>query len=255
MSTNPGKRTAAEIYALSQGNQCEGGERCHYCDTQCRRTLTHDEVIELYTGRPRGGPLRKNPSVPYICVGCWLWRRKRVSAPYMEGGVEDGICPKKRAWFVWPSMAWAIRKESAAKLYARLLNPPPIFFLTLLEGDNPPDNFIQCCSANHHTAEHPIRSDTPLKFTINNVVHTYTVYELEQAAVGGTQGREPGVQALIRVLGNVPKELVRHVVQEQKEDEETKRERGRPPKEDQPADLRVQEAKRTIREIVPKRGG
>lgn len=225
MSTSATKRFASEIYALSQGIQCTGPEGCHYCGGPCGRALTHGEVIQPLLGRPLGKEYRARPGCPYICIGCWLWNRKRGSAPYLSGGVKDGSPVKSHSWYVTDSGAWAINpKMCSPKLYPRLLSPPSLFFMALLEGDNPPDNLVSLAIANEHSE---IKSDTSLYFTVNNVKHYYTVYELEQACLTGQQGREPGVRALLRILGPIPREYVKHPEQPQQPD---KRERGRPRK-------------------------
>lgn len=233
-------RTASEVYALSQGAECVGPEQCHYCAGPCARSFTHGEPIGLFTGMPVGG-VRKRPSCPYVCIGCWLWRRKRRGVAYMGGGNKENTTPCRHSWYVTPNGAWAISDQSAPTLYARLLSPPPLFFLAFIEGDPSPDNLIQLGHANDNGR---LNADTELTFTINNVPYRYTVYELEQAALTGPQGREPGVQALLRILGQVPSDLIKHVVVA--ETPEEKREKGRPVKT---PDNRPNDLKRPIKNI------
>lgn len=216
--------TASMIYAMSQGGKCDGDQECHYCGGPCTRLLTHGEPVQVHTGRPAGG-VRLRPGNPYVCVGCWMWGFKRVSAPHLSGGVKDGVAPKKRSWLV-SAEAKDLTPACGPKLYERLLSPPPLFFLALLEGDSPPDNLIQCAVANVCTDP---KADTPFWLTVNNARHRYTVYELEQAALHGPEGREPGVRALLRLFGPVPKELVTHVIVDRAESDE-KQEHGRPKK-------------------------
>ncbi len=43
--------------------------------------------------------------------------------------------------------------------------------------------------------------ETEIQFTINNIVHSYTPYDLDAGLTGDSNGKGPGVQALIRLLG------------------------------------------------------
>lgn len=46
-----------------------------------------------------------------------------------------------------------------------------------------------------------IQGETPLVFTYNNTVQTYTVYEFKEGLKTGSQGKMPGVQTLLTFLG------------------------------------------------------
>lgn len=217
--------TASQIYALSQGSKCEGDRPCHYCGGPCGRDIPHGEAIRLFTGRPVGG-VRRNPSSPYMCVGCWLWRKKKVSVPWLSGGVKDGGTPARFDWVVGPAGAWGISPACRSALYRRLLSPEGPFFLMLWEGDGPPDHVIQCCPGN----DGPYENTTEIGFALNNHALTYSVHELEQAARLGPQGRDPGVRALLRVLGDVPAELTAHLKPPERPEDTDPKGRGRPPK-------------------------
>jgi len=70
-----------------------------------------------------------------------------------------------------------------------------------------------------------IRDDTLLAFTVNGVVHHYTTYELSEVLkTGDPNGKDPGVQALWRIVGPTKIDLV--ISQDEKRD------RGRPKKEE-----------------------
>jgi hypothetical protein len=43
--------------------------------------------------------------------------------------------------------------------------------------------------------------DTPLDFTVNNIPHIFTVYDLQEAVKHGSTGKEPGARVLIKMLG------------------------------------------------------
>lgn len=123
--------------------------------------------------------------------------------PHKDGNGSPNYMDRQTApkwsWLVTESQAWALRREDAAELYNVLLSPPLKFFLSFRDGENPPLNYLQLCLANDLTA---ISGDTKLNFTVNNIPHTYTVYELEDVLTGGNiNGKEPGVQALVRMLG------------------------------------------------------
>jgi len=62
-------------------------------------------------------------------------------------------------------------------------------------------NLVHKMKVNEHQS---MTADTRLDFTLNNIPHSYTVYELEQGIKLGPDGREPGVQAILRFLGTPP---------------------------------------------------
>lgn len=223
MSIN--KPLASEIYALSQGCRCEGAWECHYCGGRCSQALTHNEPMGLFTGKPLTEGVRKRPGSPFLCVGCWLWKRKKLTASFLSGGYKDGTSPCDNSWIVTPSGAWAITTECGPRLYKRLLGPTQPFFLMVREGTSAPAGLIQSCPGNEPDAENP---DKTYQFTVNNVIHSYSIVELQQSVLTGDQGREPGVRALIRIFGPVPRELVK--LPELEEAEEN-RGRGRPTKQ------------------------
>ena len=213
---------ASELYALSQSNRCTGPEFCHWCNAPCQRLWIHDEpppVIGVKRDR-----LSKNPGGSFICVGCWLWRRGSVTVnflPHIDGNgspkYKDKQTASKWSWLVTENQSWALRKEDHEEIAKILISPPLRFFLSLVDGDRPPLNHIQMCIANDLTI---IEGGTPLHFTVNNIPHTYTVYELEEVLTGGDlNGKEPGVRVLVDLLGLVQGDRVKKSV-------------GRPPVDD-----------------------
>jgi hypothetical protein len=236
----PKLKTAPEVYALSQGGRCQGPLECHYCAAPCDATYRHGEFIPPLMGRPTGPGHRARPGNQHICVGCWLWRRGRVTAPFLSGGLKDGVAPKSQDWLITSNIAKAISPDCKAKLLAALLSPPLKFALVLSEKVKR-DNSLQCCPANDHDV---IRADTELRFTIDDVTFTYTVYDLEQAAKGTVQGRGAGARELIRLLGPVPSGLISHVARTPDPNDEGPRGKGRPPVP--PPDPRVGEQQRPV---------
>lgn len=206
--------TASQIYASSQGVKCIGQRRCHWCAAPCtEQYICYDDPVVLFEKRKSTAKLFGEP---YLCIACWNFQRPRTTVPFLHGGLVDGKAPRDYSWWITPSNAWGITPiESADKMYALLLDPPRCFVLALLEGSGY-KNDIHLALANE---PEELKADTPLHFTINNVPHSYTTYELREALKGKQSGREPGVHAIMRWLGpyNDPTP-------------EVKRERGRPPK-------------------------
>jgi hypothetical protein len=104
------------------------------------------------------------------------------------------------------SEARAIRWEHTAELYKILLKPPHQFVLALLTeaherldvGARKIKNRIHMADCNDLVE---VKAGTELKFTLDNIPHIYTVNELEEALRRGTDGKTPGTQALVRLLG------------------------------------------------------
>lgn len=199
------RTTASSIYAMAYGVHKTGPDRCYYCGASCPREVAHGEPSpHLLRWAGRRPVTALCPGNAYCCGGCQAWRRPRASFAVLGGGVKDNTQAKRHAWYATPSAAWVVGEKSSRALYERLLTPPCRFFLALLEGgDAAPDNLLQLAEGNDNPI---VKADTPLHFTVNNIRHTYTVYELQQA-VRGDAGREPGVRALVRLLGPVPTDM------------------------------------------------
>lgn len=205
--------TASMLYALSQGDHCQGPQECHWCCAPCEYSYIADDPIIPFVKNPNQP---KRPGNQFICKGCWLYRRRSITVRYLHGGFKDRQCPLDQSWWITNQEAFAIRDADFATLYKHLLNPPIPFVLSLLDGITNINHIHQAfCNCLEE-----LMADTPLLFTINNVKHTYTIYELEQAIQHGPEGKEPGVQALWRFLGPC---IVK----------EDKRSKGRPTNEEQ----------------------
>lgn len=205
------------LFAGSQGATCEGPERCHWCSAPCTRRWTHDD--------PPPTPFQRSslsalvPGSPWVCLACWMYRRKRVTVTTLaERKQIDGQCLMHHPWLATPEDILVITKDDHDALYETLLFPPLKFCLSLVGRDGKVKNLIQFAAVNDLEK---IAADTELHFTLNNHPLSYTIYELEEGLKGGLDGRMPGVRALVDFLGPYRKP---GGVEEVK----VKRERGRP---------------------------
>jgi hypothetical protein len=114
-----------------------------------------------------------------------------------------------------------VREADYPVLLDILLKPPQNFTL-ILRHDTLPVNLHTAVANNLPT----VKGDTSLHFTYNQSILKYSVYELQQAAKLGPNGLEPGVQALVRMLGMPPREETD--VEEEAEKERVRRRGGRP---------------------------
>ncbi len=190
----------SDLFALSQGTKNSGPESCHWCSAACNRTWIHDELPPVpFSKSPRS--TARNPSGMYICVGCWMFRRKLTTMIFMDGKMKDREAATRHSLYFTETSWNAIGEKDSTAVYERLLKPPLRFVLSIIEPGI--ENKLQCCVANDHPT---VRKDTRLSFTYNNQPQTYSIYELEQAVKNhqegvGTEGKEPGVQILTRFLG------------------------------------------------------
>ena len=191
-------KTASDLFAKVHGSQNQGPDECHWCGAACQRIWPHDEPLQFPFQRNHS--LAKRPGNGYICQGCWLYRRKRVTVNYYMGGYRDGQTAADHSWLVREAGDWVLCNEDYSKVYEFLLKPPIRFFLSL-RSTGGPRNELHCTLLNDQPI---IRADTGLYFTLDNVPQSYTIYELEMALKHGDVGRHPGVQTLIRYLGPGP---------------------------------------------------
>lgn len=196
MSVSCATMTASDLFATSQGSKNEGDQECHWCASPCGRDWLHDEPPPLPFTRAPKFSLR--PCNLYICRGCWLWRRKRVSVRFLDGTFKDGQAAYNHSWLIWREEARGIKPPCAHLLWQYLLKPPAPFCLALIYGEGQ-QNHLQFAVANDYDK---IQADTPLRFTLNGMIQKYTVYELQEAIkTGKDTGKEPGVQTLVRLYG------------------------------------------------------
>lgn len=221
------KQLASQVYASSQGAQCCGPVECHFCSAPCKRLWNHDDPVGPFC---RVQTTARRPANPYVCVGCWLFRRRSTTIWYIGGTFKDRQTPCENSWWMVDGHALGIKEGNAGKLYESLLDPPLRFVLSLKTEEDGRKNFLHLMECNDHQE---IRADTELKFTLNCTPLTYTIYELEQGLRQGPEGLNPGVGVLLRFLGPRENKLWTEVRKEPiKETPEEKNKGGRPKKED-----------------------
>ena len=205
------------FFAMSQGATCEGPEQCHWCSAPCSRRWTHDDPPPVPF--QRSTPSAKVPGSPWVCLACWMYRRKRVTLTTLKDRHQrDGQCLLNHSWLMTREDVFAVTDDDKECLYETLLLPPLQFCLSLVTADKKVKNLIQFAVVNRLDS---VRADTELVFTLNNHAVTYTIYEVEEGIKGGPDGRMPGVRVLMDFLGPYKNP---NVVEEIK----VKRERGRP---------------------------
>lgn len=187
---------ASELFAQACGLKVGGAERCHWCAGPCGRAWPHDDQQPLPYVRSRDGA--KNPGGPWACEGCRSYRRVSQTAWKLSGGYKDRQSFRRLSWWATPEGAYAVFDEQdKKKLWELALRPPPTFCLAL--SANPRvDNHLHLAKVNDHEV---LTADLGLSFTLDNVAHEYTVYELKEACKFGPEGKSPGVNALWRFLG------------------------------------------------------
>lgn len=209
---------ASSLYAISQQTKNDGDTTCHWCGSCCKRLLRHDEPTPpMFTKIKSTGRV---PSSPYICLGCWLWRRKSITVQYLDGGYKDRQSPINWSWWITEKGSWVINSTNTEVIRDVLLKPPRCFCLIVKEKDKP--NNIHQAVINEPPFE--IKANTPLQFTYGNTVHNYNIYELGEALRYGSTGKDPGVQILVKQLW-----LPRLPLSEENPE---KRKQGRPTEED-----------------------
>lgn len=186
---------ASDLYAMAHTTKNEGLEECHWCSAPCKQLWIHDDLPPIpFT---RSNSTARRPANHFICIGCWRWHWKFTSVRFLNGDMIDRQSPKKHSWWITKNDARTIRDRDYKLLYELLLKPPTTFCLCLiLDGY---ENLLQSAIVNNNEI---VKADTQLRFTINNIPHTYTCYDLENALTADDpSGLEPGVTSLIRFLG------------------------------------------------------
>ena len=186
---------ASEFLACSHNTPCSGMFECHWCAAPCNNLQSHDDAPILPFQRVK--TTAKRPGNPYACNGCCIYRRKRISIRSLGNWTRDKQCLKDYSWWMTKDEVRVIKLPTeASMLYENLLFPPLQFAMSLLKEEK--ESLIQLCAAN---VMQEIKADTPLYFLLDNRLLTYTTYELEEALKHGTEGKMPGVRALVDLLG------------------------------------------------------
>ena len=227
---------ASELYAKTQSAECKGSFECHWCGAKCGSNWTHDEPAPMIgVKRPT---LAKRYGSPYVCSGCWLYRRRSQTVnfltqiPYRE--TSRMVHPQKdrqrlsnHSWLLTEKGFFGLRfPEDSGELYQFLLKPFPLLFcLSLVEGGE--ENHLQLAQVSENFI---LTAETRIPFTYNNSPHFYTIYELTEAIKTSPKGKEVGVGILMRVLGDPPANLF-----EVKEEKPRGRGRPKPPEDSKTA--------------------
>lgn len=190
--------TASDLFAIAHSKKNQGDQECHYCASKCEKTFPHQDALPIPFVRSLTTALR--PGNRWVCKGCWLFARKYITVRFLGGGFKDRQCLKNHSLWITPEGVWGLLPTDAGLIYKHLLNPPLTFSLSLL-SEPKVENLLQLMTCNDLSE---IIADTELKFTIDNKVHSYCVYELKEALRHGVDGKMPGVRALVERLGPHP---------------------------------------------------
>ncbi len=186
---------ASDLFAEATGLRNGGHLPCHWCGAQCLPQWKHDDPgrqphSKIYTPA-------KFPQSLYVCNGCRMFRRSSFTIRFLDESFRDRQTGGQHSWWMTTKGVWGVQKGSCAALLELLLSPPLRFCLALTDGTAP--NYLQLMVVND-LAE--VLADTPLRFTVNNVVFSYSVYELEDAVkLRITDGKEAGIRELMKFLG------------------------------------------------------
>lgn len=239
-TTNP--ILASELFSISQGSANTGNGRwqCHWCGSkECLNEFTHDDVAPVPFIRSKS--TAKCPVEPYICYGCWLWRRGKVTINLLAGGFKDGQLTKNHSWWITEEGAWAlVSKLDYDEVWKLLIKPPKKFVLALRRSKDKIDTLIQLALANDPGG---IVGETVLYFTLNNIPHSFTVYELTESVKLGKESYGPGVRALWDFLGEPPEEVRKKIPPPKDEP----RKQGERQHKDNP--------KKTVKKVIQASGG
>ncbi len=186
----------SDLYAQAIGIRNGGDDRCHWCGSACQRILPHDDDPPIpFVKGSQNRRYAKCPGHAYVCMGCWRFRALRVTVNFLGGSLIDSRCPMDFSWLITETGVAALNPRQKTALYPVLLKPPLRFWLGLVEGMQ---SHLQLQVLNDLPT---VQSDSPITFTFNGLPLTYTIYELEEGLRHGVSGKSPGVQTLIRFLG------------------------------------------------------
>lgn len=223
---------ASQLFAEVHSLRCSGEERCHWCCAPCGRDHVHDDDPPVPYHRSKSTALVV--CSPWICEGCRVYRQPRVSLRFLDERLLDRQAIARHSWLLTPEGIRGIDDGCKSLLYDVLLTPPRRFALALRAETG--ETLLQLAVVNQHDA---VAANTTLYYTLDNIRHSYTVYELEHGLKHGLDGKMPGVRALVRFLG--PRAVEPITLNEEPEE----RKRGRPPKKDPYAEVRAMQRKIT----------
>lgn len=187
--------TASELYAISEGKKCEGKRECHWCGAACEEKWLHDEP-PLIIGVRRAFTVAR-PNNPWICAGCWLWRRPRITVRFLDDTFRDCQSPSKHNWLITSTASKTFDHSHHSVLYHFLTTAPPRFTLALRTSGSGTDVALHTAIVNETK---DLTVNTPLFFTLDNIKHQFTLYELDEALRREATGKEPGVRVLAKMF-------------------------------------------------------
>lgn len=196
--------------------------KCHWCGAPCDNKFPHDDPPPVPFTRSKS--TAKFPGESYCCRGCVAWRWPKRTIDFLASGQKDGQQAKNYSWYITDQAAYGLRnRQDFEMLWDRLLQPPKRFVLTLKAFGDGCENLLQLALINDPGG---IIASTPLYFTLSNIEHNYSVYELEEALRNGPNAYGPGIRALWKFLGDPPEALKKRYPSVR--EEENRRGRGRP---------------------------
>lgn len=203
---------ASQLYAMAHQRSCEGELSCHWCGAPCTNLHKHDDPLPQPYNKTK--TTAKNAQGQWVCTGCSLWRRPLTTIFFLDGkSWQDRQAAMNWGWLIREDIALAIRPGDDGKaVYDQLLHPSPnaktggvqAWALSFVTSGY--QNHIHLQEVNATSSGHT--ASTGLVFTLNNIKHTFSVHELEQATRTGVNGKEPGVRILFDLLGPIPSGMV-----------------------------------------------
>lgn len=190
---------ASELFAISKSSQCVGKHECHWCGAACSDLFVHDDEIPAIGTNVKKHA--KRPGTHWVCMGCYLWSHKRITVRFLNNKeLKDNQQHKKHSWWITAEGAWAIRPQDFDVLRKNLIDPPGRFVLAFLEQKQ--DNLLQLMQCNDNKE---IKADTELFFTVDGVIMSYCIYDLEDSILTGEiNGKSAGVRYLMQKLNWPP---------------------------------------------------
>lgn len=189
---------ATELFAITQGMPCQGRHRCHWCGAACSEMFRADDPVLPFVRR---SIYAKFPDEPWQCNGCTAFRRPSTTVLFLSGYYQDRQSPEQHSWFITRDGAHGLDfrdQECVDALRRLLLKPPTEFVLALRTG--PLKNFLHLARCNENAV---VKADTPLVYTVDGTVFTYTVHQLTEAMTteDAVAGKEAGVADLLERIG------------------------------------------------------
>jgi hypothetical protein len=223
---------ASELFANACGASCLGRFDCHWCSAPCGDLWQHDDPPPAI-GKRRAANHAMRLDSPYVCMGCWSYRRKHVTVSFLGGGYKDRQCCMDWSWLATDKGVWGLRTgqdewpKDAEALLGIVRHPPERWCLALRLGDAPPQPLMQAAIVNQCDLD-GIQHDSAFKFTANNLEHCFTLHELEGCLKDPEAAGDGGARLLAGLLRIKPDPVEAAIKSLREEKKPAKLERGRP---------------------------